>query len=153
MWAKSFTVNIMLVYFLSTAAHGERDQPSKSKEACSQRWARRERSPVVGIIAGAEHTGTTVMAWQIKNMPGVWSGFECGFLMGKRPADFAGTYWAEMLESARGHPLQLWNVSADGMRRIIQAECHINMYEELLQVDGFLRGIPGVGDNGPVFLV
>ena len=42
------------------------------------------------------------MSWQIKNMPGVWSGFELGFLNATKPAEFAGSKFARMMASGHG---------------------------------------------------
>ena len=121
----------MLAVFAAAGSHAD---------VCAQRWSDREISPVIGIVTGLPHSGTTVMAWQIKNMPGVWSGFECGFLEGETPADFKQ---AASFHSP-GEKLTVWNVTAEGLERIRSSECHVDMYDILIQEDWMLSQMPGV---------
>ena len=113
---------------------------------CEAKWSSNLTSPLVGIVTGLEHSGTTIMSWQIKNMPGVWSGFELGFLNATKPAEFAGSKFARMMASGHGvydpSHMHLWNISAEGMRRIYDAPCFFDMYERLIEVDGYFRAMP-----------
>ena len=126
---------------------------SEVRPSCEAQWSARAVSPVVGIVTGVQHTGSTVMAWLIKNLPEAFSGFECGFLVGESPAAFEGSYWAQRME----HPtnfMHMWNVSAAGMRRLYDAPCFVDMYERLLEVDGYLRAMPAarVLDKTPEYV-
>ena len=128
--------------------------PASAVSNCEAKWSSSRPAPLVGIVTGLEHSGTTIMSWQIKNMPGVWSGFELGFLNATTPADFAGSKFAAMMTSryARTH---LWNISAEGMRRIYDAPCFFDMYERLIEVDGYFRAMPRgvrVLDKSPCYV-
>ena len=93
---------------------------------CAQRWSERATPPLVGIITGLEHSGTTVLSWWLKNVKGIFSGFECGFLLGSSPAEFEGSKFARMM-ARQDSKLVMWNVSSMGMQELYRAPCFVDM--------------------------
>ena len=94
---------------------------------CAQRWSERATPPpLVGIITGLEHSGTTVLSWLLKNVNGIFSGFECGFLLGSSPAEFEGSKFAQMM-ARQDEKLLMWNVSSAGMQELYRAPCFVDM--------------------------
>ena len=59
------------------------------------------------IITGAAHSGTTVLESLINNMPGLYGGFELGFLEGATPSAYP---FSDMLAPSA---LKGWNVSPE----------------------------------------
>jgi hypothetical protein len=105
--------------------------------------------PLFAVVTGREHSGTTVVSSLIKNAPGVFGGFECGFLLAQSPADYgtAACRACRPFDAWLGtnvNRMHMWNVSAEGLGHIRGARDFEDMYARLARESPTLRAIPGV---------
>ena len=102
------------------------------------------KKSLFAIVTGLEGSGTTVLSSLIKNAPGVFGGFECGFLLAPEPSAFDAACchpWNEWIQEGGDH---MWNVSAKGLQRIRAAHSFAHMYARLIQESPTLKAIPKV---------
>jgi len=80
------------------------------------------------LICGYERGGTTLLSELIRQNPRIDGRFECGFLLRRRPADFATLQpYADNLKTA-------WGVDARGLAYICAASGWEQMYRRLREV-------------------
>ena len=116
--------------------HGAHEEHSDLRQALKQ--------SLFAIVTGLEGSGTTVLSSLIKNAPGVFGGFECGFLLAPEPSAFNASCchpWDEWIQEGGDH---MWNVSAKGLKRIRAADGFANMYARLILESPTLKAIPNV---------
>ena len=114
----------------------------------------RSTGALFAVVTGMEHSGTTVLSSLIKNAPGVFGGFECGFLLAPAPAKFDAKCcrpWDAWIRQGGAH---MWNVSAGGLRSIRSASGFDDMYARLIAASPTLRAIPNVKvlDKTPAYI-
>ncbi len=88
--------------------------------------------PLISIVTGLEHSGTTWLADLIRSHPEISGGFECGVLLGANPAEFPHiTPFYEWMLKAR-QPSQ-WGITPDKMQEIIAAPDWNAMYRRIIE--------------------
>lgn len=95
--------------------------------------------PLVGIVTGLEHSGTTYLADLIKSHPQINGGFECGVLLGDNPADFPSVKpFYQWMQKAR-HPSH-WGITPQAMKEILAADNWNDMYKRIIQYSPLFNG-------------
>ncbi len=108
--------------------------------------------PLIAIVSGMEHSGTTWLADLIRCHPKINGGFECGVLLGNSPADFPKIqpFYQWMLKAR--HPTH-WAVSPEAMRRIVSAPDWQTMYSRIIAASPlFNENVPWLLDKTPRYL-
>ncbi len=84
------------------------------------------------IITGMPHSGTTPISDVFRNVPGLTSGFECGFLLHKEPRNFVNpknSYYQIYYENLK----QYWGVTDDEVSYITESDNWEEVYVKLRQ--------------------
>jgi len=90
------------------------------------------RMPLIGIVTGLEHSGTTWLADLIRGHPEISGGFECGVLLANSPAEFPHvTPFYEWMLKAR-HPSH-WAITPEKMEYIVAAPNWDDMYRRIIE--------------------
>lgn len=113
-----------------------------------------ESYPVRVIITGIEHSGTTLLANIIKQVPSIASGFECGFLLAERPADFRKIDpWYEWMQEpdSDGH----WGIANSDLERICDSTTWEEAYKNLIRYSPVFdqKSFQQVCDKTPRYLI
>ena len=85
-----------------------------------------QMGPLKFIIAGYEHSGTTMLSEIFRQVPHLDSGFECGFLLTRKPQDFIG------FEPFYGHLSSGWGLSEVALNQICDSADWGVAYQRLL---------------------
>ena len=116
--------------------------PSNGIDLCADPNNFRNNSGVFAIVAGIEHTGTTMAASLLQNAPNLYGAFECGLLMVRSPKEFRPckrrktnyncvhqTFYDLMSMSTKGHG---WGISEAQREQMINIpKCHAEQYAML----------------------
>ncbi|MGF1497020.1 MAG: sulfotransferase [Elainellaceae cyanobacterium] len=83
--------------------------------------------PLAALICGYERGGTTLISEILRQHPHIYSGFECGFLLSDRPADFPSLQpYCDLLKAG-------WLISDANLDYICQANSWIEVYRRLAE--------------------
>lgn len=91
-----------------------------------------KKSPLIAIVTGLEHSGTTYLSKLITCHPQVNTGFECGVLLADSPQDFANIQpfynWMQG-KIEIGH----WEIRKRDMPHLCAADSWEEMYQRIIQ--------------------
>lgn len=105
---------------------------SKKRNICAEAEVDfRDASKLFVIVAGMEHSGTTMLSQLIMSAPNLYGGFECGILMS--PDNPAGFEKVEMFYRWMMRPAKqrLWGLTKEIRDLMLNATCFAEMYETL----------------------
>ena len=108
------------------------------------------------IVTGPPRSGTTILGKLIDNIPGLYSGFELGFLEGRTPMEYPFVSMLGPMEFRRGNQigdLAMWGVQETDRQRLKEVACLADMYELLREVSPYLRKMPNASilDKCPAY--
>ncbi|GEM_PF-718760 len=99
------------------------------------------------IICGYEHGGTTLLSEILRRHPSVGSGFEGGFLLANRPADFPG------INPYAGMMMCSWKLNREELVKICATDSWYDVYPRLAAVSSLIHeGHAWVIDKTPQYL-
>ncbi|MEF2231540.1 MAG: sulfotransferase [Pseudodesulfovibrio sp.] len=102
--------------------------------------------PVKLVIAGFEHSGTTLVSDIIRNSLVYDSGFECGFLLVNKPKDFKHCIpFYEML-------IKGWGITPEDRDHILEADSLKDMYARLRLRSAFINPELELFDKTPQYM-
>ncbi|MEB3357228.1 MAG: sulfotransferase [Synechococcales bacterium] len=83
--------------------------------------------PLAALVCGYERGGTTLISEILRQHPDLYSGFECGFLLSDRPADFPTLKpYCDLLRPG-------WQLQEGDLAYICEAEDWIDAYQRLAE--------------------
>lgn len=90
----------------------------------------RLRSGVFAIVAGLEHSGTTMAGSLLASAPNLYAGFECGLLAAEAPSEFSSVdpFFTWMAMPSTNH---MWGLSPEHRDELLAANCHAQQYVQL----------------------
>ena len=121
---------------------------SWEKKPRHQYCSHRRVSSLAVIVTGFENSGTTILSNLLMSVPGLFGGFEGGFLLACSPQHFpdVNPFWSWLSH--------LWLVNDQGREAIRRAECHAELYDTLLNSSRCMQrvGAASIVDKTPGYI-
>ncbi len=112
----------------------------------------RRESPLLCVVTGMEHSGTTFLSKLITAHPTVNAAFECGILLGESPEEIPKLApWSDWFTTPidEGH----WGLTAEQFAEVAAAENWDGAYAKIIEhCPLFLKGEDRIVDKSPRYL-
>lgn len=117
---------------------------------------KKEFNPLIAMVTGMEHTGTTILSQLIASHPDINCGFECGLLLGDAPSDFLNIMpWSKWMQQQIESEIwgqAGWGIKPEDMQKICKADSWIEAYRQIMKYSPIFTNERYILDKTPRYV-